>query len=691
MNVKPDFIKGEIHRKIYDGITNDLLTGGLGKTGLAGLPPIPKRSETSETQKLTSEELRTLAIYNSYKGMTDSRTGGGFGVFYGPNVGADGVPSENEGKVSGKEYLAYAGTCKEISHAPVTMIVQIPDTFDPNNPCIIAAPSSGSRGIYGAIAAAGEWGLKRGFAVAYTDKGTGTGMHDLDSDTVNLINGEREEASKAGEKSNFTAKTDKEFIRNNPHRIAFKHAYSQQNPQAYWGEYVLQAIKFAFYILNLEENFGKRGKDGTIIKTVTPQNTIVIASGISNGGDSAVRAAEQDKEGIINGVVASEPNVCPAENESVVIQQGNKEWKYPNHSRAMLDYMTLLNIYQPCASLDPQIKDIAPMNSVDEILGINRCNALAEKGLLKGDTIEERSAEAQRIINDYGILTEQNLLQPSHHFIQVIEGISVTYTNSVGRFAVHDNLCGFSFAAIDPETKMPAPFPKERMDAIFGESNGIPPTPPFGGVEIINDRSKNGPVLNRESLSDSGIQDQNLDGALCLRSLITGKDESGNPVTGKILEQHKRVKQGIAQVRASGDLKGLPAIIIHGRNDAILPPNHTSRAYVALNSLQEGEKSRLRYYEITNAHHLDMLNAFPGFDSRYIPLLYYFIQALDIMYDHLRNKRHLPPNQLVRTIPRGRLEDDKVPDITSENLPSIADNPKSEDKIIVKNGKIQIP
>ncbi len=342
-------------------------------------------------------------------------------------------------------------------------------------------------------------------------------------------------------------------------------------------------------------------------------------------------------------------------------------------------------------SLDPQIKEIAPLNSVNEILGINRCNALAEKGLLKGDTPEDRAAEAQRIINDYGILTEQNLLQPSHHFIHVIEGIAVTYANASGRFSVQDNLCGFSFAAIDPETKMPAPFPKERMEAIFGESNGIPPTPPFGGVEIINNRSKNGSMLNRESVSDSGIQDQNLDGALCLRRLITGKNESGNPVTGKLLEQHKRVKQGIAQVRASGDLKGLPAIIIHGRNDAILPLNHTSRAYAALNSLKEGEKNRLRYYEITNAHHLDMLNAFPGFDSRYIPLLYYFIQALDIMYGYLRNKRELPPNQVVRTVPRGILDDGKVPDITSENLTSIADNPKDEDKIIIENGKIRIP
>ena len=85
------------------------------------------------------------------------------------------------------------------------MMVQIPDTFDPSNACIITAPSSGSRGVYGAIATAGEWGLKRGCAVAYTDKGTGTGAHNLQTNTVNLMRGERADAAIAGDDSNFTA------------------------------------------------------------------------------------------------------------------------------------------------------------------------------------------------------------------------------------------------------------------------------------------------------------------------------------------------------------------------------------------------------------------------------------------------------------------------------------------------------
>ena len=97
----------------------------------------------------------------------------------------------------------------------------------------------GSRGIYGAISAAGEWGLKRGCAVAYTDKGTGSGAHELATNTVTLMNGQTAAAPTAGAASQFTANlTDAQrtaYLQSHPHRYAFKHAHSQQNPEKDWG------------------------------------------------------------------------------------------------------------------------------------------------------------------------------------------------------------------------------------------------------------------------------------------------------------------------------------------------------------------------------------------------------------------------------------------------------------------------
>ena len=175
----PDFIRGDILHEYYDGKTNDLLTGGLGSAGLANANPPPFANPAQPT----AAELRTRAIHANYRALVDMTPGGGYGTLYGPAVGIGGL-----GMIAGHEYLALADSG---GGERVTIMVQVPDSFGIGQTCIVTAPSSGSRGVYGAIATAGEWGLKRGCAVAYTDKGTGMGVHDLSADTVNLITGER--------------------------------------------------------------------------------------------------------------------------------------------------------------------------------------------------------------------------------------------------------------------------------------------------------------------------------------------------------------------------------------------------------------------------------------------------------------------------------------------------------------------
>ncbi|MFL6806129.1 MAG: 3-hydroxybutyrate oligomer hydrolase family protein, partial [Xanthobacteraceae bacterium] len=147
----------------YDGVTNDLLTAGLGKSGLgSAVPP-----GFVDPLHPTAEELRRLAIYNNYRALIDPTPGGGYGTLYGPNITANGTVTAGEGLIAGDEYITFDK--QGDGRTRVTMMVQVPDTYDPSNGCIVTAPSSGSRGVYGAIATAGEWGLKRGCAVAYTD------------------------------------------------------------------------------------------------------------------------------------------------------------------------------------------------------------------------------------------------------------------------------------------------------------------------------------------------------------------------------------------------------------------------------------------------------------------------------------------------------------------------------------------
>ena len=488
--------------------------------------------------------------------LIDRTEGSGYARLYGPGLERPGVVA-GEGKVSGHEYTAFgAAPGGEPGHL-VTMVVQIPDAFDVGNACLVAAPSSGSRGVYGAVAPVGEWALKRGFAVAYTDKGTGIGAHDLDRNTVQLINGECASADALGQAAHFSAKLSTEeraaYARDWPHRFAFKHAHSERNPEQYWGEDVLRAIRFAFYVLNLHLG-GTPGRPA-----VTRSSTLVIASGISNGGAASLRAAEQDWQHLIDGVVVSEPAVQPIEDGSFFIIQGDK--KFSRHSRPLLEYMAGLHVFQACASLGPALFDQVPGNLADNpeppgpsrnSASAARCAALHALGLLKSTTLQKQAEEAQRVINEeYGLLEEQNWLQPLHHFFYVPHAICVTYADTCGRFGVAENLCAYSFAATN-DSGNPLPLSPVAETALFAVGTGIPPT---GGVSLVNNAIDDG----REDRIST--PDQNLAGALCLHWLVIGTD----PATGQSVSdgerlRHRRIRIGVDQVRANGDLRGKPAL-----------------------------------------------------------------------------------------------------------------------------------
>ena len=126
---------------------------------------------------------------------------------------------------------------------PHRVLVQLPDAFDAGKRCVVVAASSGSRGIYGAIAVAGAWGLPRGCAVAYTDKGAGTDYFDLDAGQGVAADGTLAPADAA------LAFVPQPATGSG---VAFKHAHSQDNPEADWGRHVKQAAQFALATLDAQ-------------------------------------------------------------------------------------------------------------------------------------------------------------------------------------------------------------------------------------------------------------------------------------------------------------------------------------------------------------------------------------------------------------------------------------------------------
>lgn len=649
------FKSTNVVRTDYDGITNDLLTGGLGKTGLQAAEP---------TVDLSSKEgRRTLAIHYNYNSLVDTTEPGGYGRLYGPNVTADGAATSEEGLVGGSEFLV-------LNKHGVTMMVQIPSTFDVNDACIVTAPSSGSRGIYGAIGTAGEWGLKKGCAVAYTDKGTGMGIHDLEADTVHLIDGARAVASDAGKDSNFRALRGSKlnhFKADYPNRVAYKHAHSKKNAERNWGRDVNHSIKFAFWAI--KSLTGER---------MYKNNTLVIGSSVSNGGASSILAAEQ--KNLIDGVAVAEPNVNPKKGD-FGIQVGSSTANF-DHSKSLMNYTAMRAIYQPCAS--KAVANLtAPFNFTAQALADQRCASLADKGLLNTTTVEEQREEAQTIINDYGFMAESNHVLPSHEWLKVDDAIAITYANQYGRFGVEDNLCGLSFGSTDAATGTLVS--AVDLTNSFSKGNGIPPT---NGINlVVNGDAGTGKHINFAT-STTGFADMGLDQLLCIRSLALGYDAvTGEALSGTMKKQAKSIKKGVKAIRATGDIN-VPLIYVAGRADGIIPLNFAARPYFGLAS-QHG--ARVSYIEVTHAQHLDAFNKFAGFDVNYVPLHHYFIQAMDLMYDHLKSGSALPPSQVVRTIPRGvDSTTGEVPQLELANLPEISFSP-ADDEIRFQSNTVIVP
>jgi hydroxybutyrate-dimer hydrolase len=654
LNLAPAYL-GTVSSINYDGAADDLLTAGLGKTGLAANPA----PAFADKLNPSAAELRRNAIYSNYRAVLDINANSGYGTLYGPNVDAQGVVTAAEGKIAGTEYLAYADDGS--GNQNVTLMVQVPSSFDPTKPCIVTGTSSGSRGIYGAIGSSGEWGLKNGCAVAYADKGSGIGLYTFDDDSVNLQNGVRATRTQAGKNAIFVPQLSDAarvaFAAAAPNRIAFKHAHSQQNPEQDWGKSTLRAVEFAYFVLN--ERYGAMARDGIHhLPRFTPANTITIASSISNGAGSALLAAEQDTRGLISGVAATEPQIQPNSATGYTVKQGGAA--VSAQAKPLFDYATFAALYQPCIAGSA-----------------GRCTALVAKGLLAGADLAAQQADARSRLHAYGWLLDSDPLQAAHAGTNIL--VAVTYANAYGKFSVTDKVCGFSFANTDVNGD-PSAFSAEQKAASFANLSGI-----LGNV--VYENSVGGAKVYTAGVSpSSALPDQSLDGFLCLRALATGVNPVGGGALDSALEaQSARVRDGIAQVQASANLRGKPAIIVSGRVDTLIPVNHGARAYLGLNGVREGAASQLRYIEVTNANHFDAFsNSLP---TVIVPLHVYLARALDAMYAHLRSGTALPSSQVVRTVTRA----DNTTLITNANVPPIAAAPAPGDLISISAGSVDVP
>lgn len=663
----------------YDGVSDDLLTAGLGVTGLstATAPAI------ANPLAPTAAELRRRAIHNAYRGLVDTAAGGGWRVLYGPNLDINYNDTGTEGKVPGREYIALTDDGSGANFQ--TMIVQVPANVNLAQPCMVTGPSSGSRNVYGAIGTAGEWAFRNRCVAVYTDKGTGNLFHDATRDYLYDRFGQFLPRGSVGALTNFAAPfttSQDAFNAAYPNRLAYKQAHSGKLVDAKWGDYTLQAIEFGFFAMNHYVTGGASAR-------FTPANTTVISGGVSNGGGAAITAAEKDTKGLVDGVVAVIPNIIPPQAPGLSIRYGDSLVTAPGKHFA--DYYTQIALYAPCAALAPSLAG-ATLNAdpAGSPAGsrANRCAALKSKGLLGSTTVTAQAAEALQTIINYGYLWDGAWEIPLMENLNAYRQIIDTYIAEYGRFRVDDTLCGTTFAATDAAGR-PTQLPAATAAVLFAAGNIIPPA---GGINVIAETAANGPINEVAAVSRStGLADLNLDAALCYRSLVTGEPAPGTVMSLRDKINSQRVRQGMQEVVSTANLHGLPSLIIQARNDEVIHPNHAGRAYFGWNKAVEGAASKLSYIEVPNTQHFESLipTFGPAAAPIYLPIHHYFVRGLDAMLANLRSGTPLPQSQVVRTA------SPRTAPLTAANykafLPDMATVPAAANAIYSANNTVVIP
>lgn len=589
----------------FDGQTDDLLTGGLGLEGLRRTTPPEGAS------------LRTLAIWSNFRAIVDVTEGGGFGTLTGPQAGQEKIP--------GTEYLLVLSI--PAASQPFTVAVQVPDSFDATEPCLVLGPSSGSRGVYGAIGTASAWGLARGCAVALVDKMTGGGVYHLSSEEG--YDAKHRLGSRSAGDLLFVPDETEELRAYRERRsdaLAVKHAHSRDNVERFWGETVLAAGTQALDVLN--RHFGT--------ERFTPETVDVIAASISNGGRAVLDAAERDMAGLIDGVVAGEPNVLLADDPSV----------------DLLAYAAGMNLYVPCAVLAPDNAGRPGAAASAAFRGVLEgwCANLARDGYIEGTSVAEQAAAAMARVRELGFLPETDDLIHYGAAIRLWPAVTMMYANAYGRFGVEDETCRVRYAYATPfSTPRPATEEEKRTHAAL--SSGAPPV---AGVGLI--------------AAGTGA-DAAYEATACFHRLAAA-------------ERDPRIAEGVAETELSGRLKA-PAIVLHGRADALIPVTQSSRPYAA--RAMTGELP-FAYLEIQHGQHFDAFLGQPDLAPLFVPMHVYFEDAADRMLAHVRDGLPLPASQVVRTVPRG----EGAP-LTRANVPSPETGPAAADRILEANGTLVVP
>lgn len=416
----------------------DLVSAGLRLQRLRGAKPEPM-----DPSAPTAQELRVLAFHTHFNGLSAIQTANGLGDF----VQSD-LPM-----VSGIEIMTWRPVADTDHQARA--LLQIPDAFNVDQPCLVVAPASGSRGVYGAVPLVSPWALPKGCAVVYSDKGAGTDYFDLASQTGVALNGQRTGMGEAP--LGFVPQS----MDGPSTTVATAHAHAKINVEAFWGEITLDAAAWALDYLATEYGL------------VDASSIQVIATGLSNGGQAVLKALEADEAGLFDAVVSVMPNITPSD--------------VPH----LYEYAAMAALYQPCLLGDAEFAATLPFaNPLLIGFGSVRCQSLAGAGLIDEPTPEA----AGDVLAAFGFDQDGLMFSASTVVLDIWRTILVNYASAYLNTGFDEMPCGYRFDASTATPSQKAQWwatgsgspPGDGITLVDTQMTTYPSDPHFAGLQCLS-------------------------------------------------------------------------------------------------------------------------------------------------------------------------------------------------------------
>lgn len=359
--------------------------------------------------------------------------------------------------------------------------------------------------------------------------------------------------------------------------VAIKHAHSQDLPEADWGQHVLQAAEFGLQALT--DAFPEQGP-------FDRQNTRVIAFGLSNGAAAVLRAGEEDTAGLLDAVVAAAPNV------------------QLSTQPALFDYALEAALLQPCALLASPAPAFLP-DAAWKPKAEQRCRSLKALGWISGDTPGEQAQSAAERLHQFGFSHDAGQWAGMNLAFDLWRSVLATYAQSYARASVDVPVCGYRYALLDASGQPRAATAAEQA-LWWSDASGLAPS---AGVQIVD--------------SLAAGEDPALPGLLCLHRLR--HENSNDPVA-------LALQQSLSAIRVKAKPK-VPTLIVHGKQDALIPIAFSSEPYVA--AARQDNATLIGLWRVPDAQHFDAFLALPVMAGKAQPLLPKAHQAMDAMQAYL--------------------------------------------------------